>query len=163
MDCIKRFLIIIFILSSAGCLTLNRNDKAFETGYRTGVKENVENFAERFYGNDFPYFYWQSPIVQNVEIPAHIENGVFIPEHFEPVMIEPAKWRKEFGYPINCQNSAKQPQKEGGEPYAFNYLDFSSRDITVLPESFVCNKPGDENKDSGRGTQEDSKTETTNP
>jgi len=146
MACIKRFLIVMFILSLTGCLSL-RKDKAFETGYRRGVKENVENFAERFYGNDFPYFYWQSPMVQNVMIPAHIENGVLIPEHNEPVVIEPAQWRKEFGYPINSPNTQKSA-KEGGEPYAFNYLDFSSRDITVLPESFVCPKRGTEDKDS---------------
>ncbi|MFA5346040.1 MAG: hypothetical protein WC315_07195, partial [Candidatus Omnitrophota bacterium] len=111
---IRKLLIVIFVLSSAGCFTLNRKDKAFETGYRTGVKENVESFAERFYGNDFPYFYWQSPIVQNVAIPAHIENGVFVPQHFEPVVIEPGSWRKEFGYPINCPNPEKLPQKQGG-------------------------------------------------
>ncbi len=162
MVCIKRFLIVILILSLNGCLTLNRKDKAFETGYRTGVKENVENFAERFYGNDFPYFYWQSPVVQNITIPAHIENGVFIPEHNEPVIIEPAKWRKEFGYPINCPK-AQNLAKEGGKPYAFNYLDFSSRDITVLPESFVCAERGSEGKDSDRGIGSDSKNKTANP
>ncbi len=162
MDCIKKVLIIIFILSSAGCLTFNRKDKAFETGYKTGVKENLESFAERFYGNDFPYFYWQSPIVQNVTIPGHIENGVFIPEHNEPVVIEPGSWRKEFGYPINCPNT-QNPSKEGGEPYAFNYLDFSSRDLTVLPESFVCAERGTKGKDSDRGIGQDPEVKTANP
>ncbi len=163
MAYIRKLLIIIFVLSSAGCFTLNREDKAFEAGYRTGVKANVENFAERFYGNDFPYFYWQSPIVQNVAIPAHIENGVFVPEHIEPVVIEPAKWRKEFGYPINCPNPKKLTQKQGGEPYAFNYLDLAVRDITVLPESFICAKRGNENKDSSSGIGQDSKAENPNP
>jgi hypothetical protein len=109
----------------------------------------MQEFASNFYGNDFPYFYWQSPIVQNVQIPAHIENGVFIPEHNEPVVIDPGEWRNKPGYPINCPKKENKPiKKEGGKPYAFNYLNFATRDITVYPESFTCAKPAAENKDS---------------
>lgn len=156
MDYAKKFLIIGFVVLLAGCSTFERKNKTLEEGYRLGVKENVEDFAQSFYGNDFPYFYWQSPIVQNVRIPAHIENGVFVPEHNEPVIIEPAQWRKEFTYPINCpQEEKKEPdlKQEGGEPYAFNYLNFGVRDITVLPESFTCLKPGDKNKDPDGGIE----------
>jgi hypothetical protein len=88
--------------------------------------------------------------VQNVQIPAHIENGVFIPEHNEPVVIDPAEWRNKPSYPINCSKEEKKSNKkeEGGEPHAFNYLNFNVRDITVLPESFTCAKPGAKDKDS---------------
>lgn len=146
---VKNFLVISFVVLLAGCSTFGGKDKAFEAGYRTGVKENIQDFAQNFYGNDFPYFYWESPIVQTVKIPAHIENGVFIPEHNEPVVIQPAEWRKEFGYPVNCPKGNKeQDKKEGGEPYAFNYLNFGVRDITVLPESFTCPESGAKGKDS---------------
>jgi hypothetical protein len=156
---VKRFLIISFVMLLAGCSTFNWKGKTFEEGFRLGVRENVEDFAQRFYGNDFPYFYWQSPVVQNVKIPAHIANGVFVPEHIEPVVIEPAKWRKEFSYPINCPKGKKQlDKKEGGEPYAFNYLNFSVRDITVLPESFTCTGPGEKDKDNRGGAKADSGT-----
>ena len=47
----------------------------------------------------FLIFTGSSPIVQNVQMPAHIENGMFIPEHNEPVMIEPAEWRKKLTFP----------------------------------------------------------------
>ena len=146
---VKRFLVICFILLLAGCSTLGKKDKTFEEGYRQGAKENISDFAEHFYGNDFPYFYWSSPVIQSVRIPAHIENGVFVPEHNEPVVIEPAEWRNKPSYPINCPKGEKKPNKrEEGEPYAFNYLNFSVRDITVLPESFTCVKPGDKDKDT---------------
>jgi len=149
MGCIKKFMIIGFILILSGCSTFGKKDKVFEAGYRSGVKENIQDFAGNFYGNDFPYFYWESPIVQNVRMPAHIENGVFIPEHNEPVVIEPAQWRKKIAYPISCPKYKKESnKKEGGEPYAFNYLNFNVRDITVLPESFTCAKPGAKNKDT---------------
>ena len=149
MDYVRKFLFICFILVLSGCSTFGKKEKVFEAGYRTGVKENMQEFAGSFYGNDFPYFYWQSPIVQNVQIPAHIENGVFIPEHSEPVVIDPGEWRNKPGYPINCPKKENKPnKKEGGEPYAFNYLNFATRDITVYPESFTCAKPAAENKDS---------------
>ena len=149
MDYIRKFLFICFILVLSGCSTFGKKEKVFEAGYRTGVKENMHDFAQSFYGNDFPYFYWESPIVQNVKIPSHIENGVFIPEHSEPVVIDPAQWRKEPSYPINCPKGEKKTnKKEEGEPYAFNYLNFSVRDITVLPESFTCVKPGAKDKDT---------------
>ncbi|MFA5176885.1 MAG: hypothetical protein WC440_01890 [Candidatus Omnitrophota bacterium] len=149
MGYIKKFLAISFVLLLAGCSTFGKKDNVFEIGYRLGAKENIQDFAGNFYGNDFPYFYWSSPIVQNVQIPAHIENGMFIPEHNEPVVIESAEWRKKLTYPISCAKHKKElNKKEGGEPYAFNYLNFSVRDITVLPESFTCAKPGAKDKDT---------------
>jgi len=149
MGYIRKFLAISFVLLLAGCSTFGSKDKILEAGYRMGVKENIQDFAQSFYGNDFPYFYWVSPVVQNVQIPAHIENGVFIPEHNEPVVVTPAEWRKNPSYPINCpKRDNKSNKKEGGEPYAFNYLNFSVRDITVLPESFTCAKPGAKDKDT---------------
>ena len=149
MACIKRFLVIGFVLVLSGCSTFGRKDLTFESGYRMGVRENMQDFTQSFYGNDFPYFYWESPVVQTVKIPAHIENGLFIPEHNEPVVIDPGQWRKSASYPISCPKEEKKiNKKEGGEPYAFNYLNFATRDITVLPESFTCAKPAAENKDS---------------
>ncbi|RJP30004.1 MAG: hypothetical protein C4533_00055 [Candidatus Omnitrophota bacterium] len=150
MDYVKKFLIASFILFLAGCSTFGGKSKSFEAGYREGARENIQEFATNFYGNDFPYFYWQSPIVQNVKIPAHIENGVFVPEHNEPVVIDAAQWRKGEGYPINCPKDKenKPIKKEGGEPYAFNYFNIANRDITVYPESFTCANTSAENKDS---------------
>ena len=114
---VKKLLVIGFIVLLAGCSTFGKKDKAFEAGYRTGARENMQDFAQNFYGNDFPYFYWDSPIVQNVNIPAHIENGVFIHDHNEPVVISPAEWRNKPGYPINCPKKENKPmKKEGGEP-----------------------------------------------
>ena len=145
MGYIKRFLVVTCLLSLAGCSTLGFKDRTFEEGYRTGVRENVLSFAKNFHGNDFPYFYWESPIVQDVHIPSHIENGMFIPEHNEPVMIEPGEWRNKFSYPIAC--GKKDKNKEDGN-YADSTSDFSVRDITVMPGSFTCDDPRREDADS---------------
>ncbi|QAT16682.1 hypothetical protein BU251_02515 [Candidatus Velamenicoccus archaeovorus] len=145
----RRFFILLFLLSLAGCCSLAskvKKESDYEQGYRVGVKENIHDFAQSFYGNEFPYFYWQSPIVQNVVMPAHIENGIFIPEHNELVMIEPGQWRKRFGYSI--RGAKNKSDKTEGEDYALKYFDFDSRDITVFPESYAGDKPGNEVKDS---------------
>ena len=147
MDYIKRFLVILSLLSLAGCSTLGFKNETFEEGYRTGVKENVQDFAKNFHGNDFPYFYWESPIVQDVRIPSHIENGMFIPEHNEPVMIEPGEWRSKFTYPISAGKKDQDKNKEDGN-YAVSNVDFNVRDITVTPESFVCDAGSRESADS---------------
>lgn len=149
MDYLRRFTIICFLILLAGCSTFNKKDTAFEAGYRAGAKENIVDFTQSFYGNDFPYFYWSSPIVQSVRIPAHIENGAFIPEHNEPVLIEPGEWRKEAGYPIHCPKKDVLPsKKEGGSSNADNQFDSGVRDITVLPESFACPEPGGKGEDT---------------
>jgi len=149
MGYVRKFLMICFILFLSGCSTLGNKNMTFESGYRAGVKENMQDFAGNFYGNDFPYSYWASPVVQNVKIPAHIENGVFIPEHSEPVVIEAGQWRNKLTYPISCpEHKEARNKSEGDEQYAFNYLNLGVRDITVLPESFICAKPGAKDKDS---------------
>ena len=149
----NRFLFGCFILLLAGCSTFGRNNriaKSYEEGYRLGVKENINDFAEHFYGNDFPYFVWASPVIQSVRVPGHIENGVYIPEHNEPVVIEPGEWRNKFAYPINSgiKNEKKTKQKEGEDTYALEYLNFDTRDITVLPESYLGAKSGNKEKGS---------------
>ena len=143
---VKRILVLFCLLSLAGCSTFPFKDKTFEEGYRTGVRENVQDFAKNFHGNDFPYFYWESPIVQDVRIPSHIENGMFIPEHNEPVMIEPGEWRKSFTYPIACKNNKKKEEAN----YEASNASLSIRDITVMPESFTCDAASPKDKDSSQ-------------
>jgi len=149
MGYIRSFLVICLGLLLTGCSTLGKKEETFQDGYRAGVRQNLGDFAQAFYGNDFPYFYWESPIVQTVKIPAHIESGVFIPEHNEPVVIEPAQWRDKLTYPISRpKNEEEEKQRQKGEPYAFSYLDFNVRDITVLPEPFICAGSGGKDKDT---------------
>lgn len=152
MAYIKSFFVLLFVLALAGCCALGSAAKKagdYEQGYRLGVRENIHDFAQNFCGNDFPYFYWQSPVVQNVRIPSHIENGMFVPEHNEPVVIESGEWRKKFGYPVtDLKNQAQET--EGGDHYALKYFDFDARDITVFPQSFAGDGSGDEKQDSCR-------------
>lgn len=106
----KRAIMLLFLIPiiSSGCTTFQSNramvsQDSVALGYRLGVQENINKFAENFIGNDFPYYYWQAPLVQKVYIPAHTRGGVMIPAHYEYVIIDPAEWRETFGYPISTQ------------------------------------------------------------
>lgn len=77
-----------------------KEKKAYEKGYKAGVREQLKKFKENFVDNQVPYYYWQTPIVQKVKVPGQIVNGLFIPSHYEYVIIIPGKWQKEYGYPI---------------------------------------------------------------
>ena len=146
----ERLLLSFFVFALSGCCALSQNtraDKGLEAGYRLGAKENIHDFAQNFYGNDFPYFSWVSPVIQNVYIPAHIENGLFIPAHFEPVLIEPGEWRNKLSYPVASKDKERE-QAEGGKSYALKYINFNLGDITVLPASYVGHDSKCKEKDS---------------
>ncbi len=86
-------------------------EEAYAEGYRSGVKENIQQFAREFYGSPFPYYYWQAPMVQKVYLPARIVGGTFQPAHWEYVIILPGKWREKFGYPITPSLEKKKKKK----------------------------------------------------
>lgn len=112
----KRLLFLMIpLLSFSGCTAVmsdftgeNPKKEAYQEGYREGVRENLKMFKENFVDNEVPYYYWQSPIVQKVLIPAQISNGLFIPAHFEYVVIQPGEWRKYYPYPITGGGRSQQ-------------------------------------------------------
>ena len=65
-------------------------------------------------------------MVQDVRVPAHVANGVFIPEHKEMAIIQPGEWAAGPSYPINTQPK---------ENYADHVqdMDMAVPDITHLP------------------------------
>jgi len=75
-------------------------EDAYRKGYREGVRENIQKFSSEFLGNNFPYYYWEAPLVQKVYIPARIVGGSFQPAHWEYVIIMPGQWEEKFGWPI---------------------------------------------------------------
>ena len=118
---------IVLILFYSGCSTASPKQRGiYEQGYRAGVKEQMHQIAADLQGGNFPYYHWTRPMVQDVAVPAHVANGVFLPEHKEMVIIQPGEWAASPAYPINTQ------QKE-------NYVDhvqdrgMAVSDITHLP------------------------------
>lgn len=95
------------VLCCAGCAGIQQDSvkQVYEHGYRDAVKTQMDQVAARFNGNDFPYFYWNQPLVQDVSVPAHVANGVFIPAHQELVIIKPGEWKKNPAYPIESQEN----------------------------------------------------------
>ena len=94
-----------WLILIVGCASVNNLEykQVYEKGYRDASKEQMDIIAARFNGGDFPYFYWNQPLIQDVSIPAHVANGVFIPAHQEMVIIKPGEWKKNPAYPIQNQ------------------------------------------------------------
>ncbi len=123
----KVFLFLLSLLL-AGCLTApNTNKNIYEQGYRQGVQEQIRKVASEFQGGDFPYYHWTAPIVQEVRVPAHLTNGVMIPEHNELVIIKPGQWAISSGYPIQTQEGHNYDKQ-------IFYMDMDVSNITALPQ-----------------------------
>jgi hypothetical protein len=129
------FLLMLFV---CGCAANSPSQKnLYQEGYRAAVKDEIKSIGAQFQGGHFPYYHWSAPIVQDVLVPAHIGNGVFIPEHKELVIIKPGEWAKTQGFPIATS-------KEGYEGNT-NDRPMDSADITHLPNS------GSSTDDDGAG------------
>lgn len=129
----KECLVLLFVLL-IGCSTLSSpNKNIYEQGYRQGVQEQVKQIAAQFQGGEFPYYHWTAPIVQEVKIPAHIVNGVMIPEHNELVIIKPGEWAISPSYPI-------QAQERNNYDNQISYMDMDVSNITALPKGMGCSK-----------------------
>ena len=114
-------IIVMFLL--LGCTAIS-NKKVYEEGYRQGVQEQVKEIAASFQGGNFPYYHWAAPIVQEVRVPAHVANGVMIPEHNELVIIKPGEWALSNAYPIQTQENSNDSK--------ISYMDISN--LTPLPQ-----------------------------
>ena len=101
-------------------------------GYKDGVKKNIQGVVEKLNGNDFPYYgEWAEPITQNVKVPAAIQNGVFIPEHYQTILIVPGEWKKNQAYPIKAE---KMENKENES--TLQNVSVNVDNITVMPKQY---------------------------
>ena len=108
MGFIKKMMQILIVCSLCGCVPSRGSipSVAYDEGYQHGVKENLGKMVEGMNGNGFPYLdgaNWAEPIVQDVLIPAHVQGGVFYPEHNELVIITPGEWKKSAGFPLRSE------------------------------------------------------------
>ncbi|MBF0594607.1 MAG: hypothetical protein HQL22_06540 [Candidatus Omnitrophica bacterium] len=125
--CRKSMLGFSFLLV-CGCVSTRgvQPSVAFDEGYQHGIKENLGKMAEGMNGNGFPYLggsNWASPLVQEVHLPAHVQGGVFYPEHNELVIITPGEWKKAGVFPLRS-NVVKDPGP----------VEVLAADITALPQ-----------------------------
>lgn len=127
----KNILLLVTSLVCTGCVSSHINEQnTYAQGYRTAVKHQMDQVIGDFNGGTFPYYHWNAPIVQELNVPAHINNGAFIPEHKELVLIKPGQWAKEQAYPIS-------QQKEQYAQTNDNRYGHDITDITSVPKSMV--------------------------
>ena len=135
-----KFLIFVCMCGlCVGCASLKANpvsepkDSIYEEGYRKGINQNINSMVEKLNGNDFPYLgsSWSEPIVQETRMPAHVQGGVFYPEHNELVIITPGEWKRNNPFPIK----ADQKDFSKGED-TVTTVNASVSDITAMPTQF---------------------------
>ncbi len=73
--------------------------------FQAGVRATLESYATQYLDNDFPYYYWHAPLVQQTWIPPQISGGVLIPGHLEYVTITPGAYARAFAAPLTSQRS----------------------------------------------------------
>ena len=117
----------VMLVALSGCVSTGGAvpSVAYDEGYQHGIKENIAKNVEGMNGNGFPYIggsNWAEPLIQDVRIPAHIQGGVFYPEHNELVIITPGEWKKAGGFPLRTDI-----RNEGER------VEVLSADITALP------------------------------
>ena len=59
--------------------------------FQAGVRAALESYATQYLDNDFPYYNWHAPLVQQTWIPPQISGGVLIPGHLEYLTITPGR------------------------------------------------------------------------
>lgn len=73
--------------------------------FRAGVRATLESYATQYLDNDFPYYQWQAPLVQQTWIPPQISGGVLIPGHLAYVTITPGAYTRAFAAPLTSHRS----------------------------------------------------------
>ena len=73
--------------------------------FQAGVRAALESYATQYLDNDFPYYNWHAPLVQQTWIPPQISGGVLIPGHLEYLTIKPGAYKREFAAPLSSQRS----------------------------------------------------------
>ena len=96
----------------AGCtpptqerVTFPNEDDVRAEAFQAGVRAALESYATQYLDNDFPYYRWQAPLMQQTWIPPQISGGVLIPGHTEYVTIKPGAYKREFAAPLSSQRS----------------------------------------------------------
>ena len=64
--------------------------KAYDEGFRAGKEIIAAEFRTRSELNQ-PYV-WKPPMINEVDMPARVVNGVMIPAHRELVIVKPGNW-----------------------------------------------------------------------
>ncbi len=137
---LNKCVLVLLCLTAAGCSSHTKlvkknpyeQNSIYTQGYKDGIRKNIEGVVEKLNENDFPYYgEWSEPIIQNVKVPASIQNGVFIPEHNQTVLIVPGEWKRNQAYPIKAE---KMENKENEN--TLQNINVNVDNITVMPKQY---------------------------
>lgn len=106
----------VFILMIAGCTSARFSEQGVNAkNYQRAVKQQVSQILEEGHDKVLSDYHWNAPLVQEISIPGHIDQGAFIPEHKELVMIKPGEWIKEPDDLVTQQKEKYVPNSEDND------------------------------------------------
>lgn len=76
----RKIIIFVLVLILSGCVSSNLQKNSLDNADNELTKGDIQNLT------------WKKPIVQLVKVPATIRNGVYMPEHYEYVIIRPGEY-----------------------------------------------------------------------
>jgi hypothetical protein len=110
--CPPRVVVVLVLLTLAACMPATRTPVTPPTAvdvraeaFQAGVRAALESYATQYLDNDFPYYNWHAPLVQQTWIPPQISGGVLIPGHLDYVTITPGAYTRAFAAPLMSQRS----------------------------------------------------------
>lgn len=121
----KKFILFLIVVLTSGCAGNSSRQSEQSQSYRKDVREHMNKALEELEKGQLPRYHWQNPLVQKVNVPGHVSNGIFVPAHEELVIIKPGEWVEVPARPIESQE----------ESYAHTnvHRDMGMADITHLP------------------------------
>jgi len=95
MAYLRLFMIGLFVVTLNSCVATESVRKkeaaAYHQGFEKGrTAEKEENIETSLENNTL--LQWSPPIIQEIEIPAHIANGFYTPAHSEIAIVKPGVW-----------------------------------------------------------------------
>lgn len=67
-------------------------EDARKQGYMQGIKDAEDRAGRSVMNEKFKSRYWQTPVVQEVKVPAMVMGGMFYPERTEQVVLQPGQY-----------------------------------------------------------------------
>lgn len=78
----------------------------YKRAYEQGVRDTLQEYKQRMRARE--QYVYEPPLVQEVDMPARIVGGSFIPAHKEKVIVRPGRWVLENGVPAPADATKAQ-------------------------------------------------------
>jgi hypothetical protein len=130
--------ILLFSIFFLGCAPLWESKPRWETEEKAINRSTISMIESEIAKGEIKSKLYTKPVVQKVKVPAQIRGGVYIPEHWEYVIIQPGEYvlndpdAIEQGENYERQFSRPETKSEGERTYTTTTLSFDIKDLKKM-------------------------------